>query len=228
MLTSKVKILICDNDVNLSTVLADYLKSRDFDVVTVYDGQDAVTAAQETYFDLCLLGLNLPTLDGFEVLSCIRKAGKQLPVVVVTSHSAKEDIIKAFEAGCDDYVTKPFSMDVLICRINAILRRYKAGTDNATMVFDIAGRKFDSVHQTFNGQHMSARESDLLLMLCRNMNSLVERQAILAALWKTDDYFASRSLSVYINHLRRFLDGTGYRILGVHGKGYKMVDAVEE
>ena len=228
MLTSKVNILICDNDINLSTLLADYLKSRDYNVTTVIDGQDALNAMQETHFDLCLMDINLPTLDGFEVLTFMRRAGKQIPVIMLTSRSAKEDMLRAFELGCDDYVTKPFSMDILIYRIQAVLRRYMAGTDNSTTTFEIAGKKFDSVHQTFDGQHMSSRESDLLLMLCRNMNNLVERQAILAALWKTEDYFASRSLSVYITHLRRFLDGTGYRILGVHGKGYKLVDAVEE
>lgn len=227
MLTSKVNILICDNDINLSTVLSDYLTSREYNVITVGDGQDALAAIQNSHIDLCLLDINLPTLDGFEVLSYLRQAGKQVPVIMLTSRSAKEDILRAFELGCDDYVTKPFSMDILICRIQAVLRRYLAGIDNETVVYDLAGKRFDSVHQTFDGKHMSSRESDLLLMLCRNMNNLVERHAILAALWKTDDYFASRSLSVYINHLRRFLDDTGYRILGVHGKGYKLVDVVE-
>ena len=211
MLTSKVNILICDNDINLSTVLSDYLTGREYNVITGGDGKDDLDAIQNLHIGMCLLDINLPTLDGFEVLSYLRQAGKQVPVIMLTSRSAKEDVLRAFELGCDDYVTKPFSMDILIYRIQA----------------DLAGKRFDSVHQTFDGKHMSSRESDLLLMLCRNMNNLVERHAILAALWKTDDYFASRSLSVYINHLRRFLDDTGYRILGVHGKGYKLVDVVE-
>lgn len=227
MLTKKVNILICDSDVNLRTVLADYMQSRDYAVVPVGDGQDALEAIREQHVDICLLELNLPTLDGFEVLSTLRQANKQVPVVILTSRAAKEDMLQAFELGCDDYVTKPFSMDLLIYRIQAILRRYMAGTDNHTTVFDISGKKFDSVHQTFDGKHMSARESDLMLLLCRNMNQLVERHLILGSLWKNDDYFASRSLSVYINHLRKFLIGTGYRIIGVHGKGYKLVDAEE-
>ena len=115
-------------------------------------------------------------------------------------------------------------MDILILRIRAILRRYHAGESKPETVFDINGRVFDSVHQTFDGKHMSSRESDLLLLLCRNLNQLVERHVILSALWKTEDYFSSRSLSVYVNHLRGFLNETGYRIIGVHGKGYKLVD----
>ena len=100
-------------------------------------------------------------MDGFEVLTYMRRAGRQTPVVMLTSRSAKEDMLRAFELGCDDYVTKPFSMDILIYRIQAILRRYTAGADNSTTIFDIAGTKFDSVHQTFGGQHMSSRESGL-------------------------------------------------------------------
>ncbi len=96
MLTSKVNILICDNDINLSTVLADYLRSRDYNVTTVTDGQDALNAMQEMHFDLCLLDINLPTLDGFEVLTYMRRASKQVPVVMLTSRSAKEDMLRAF------------------------------------------------------------------------------------------------------------------------------------
>ena len=172
-----------------------------------------------------MLDIDVPNLNGFEVLAAMSQISLHTPVIVVTQRTAKEDMVRAFELGCDDYVTKPYSMDVLICHIQAVLRRYLAGVDNQTTSFDIAGKTFDSVHQTFDGEHMSSRESDLMLLLCRNMNKLVDRHLILGSLWKNDDYFASRSLSVYINHLRKYLEGTGYRIIGVHGKGYKLVDA---
>ena len=159
-----------------------------------------------------------------EIMKTLRDSNNTLPIVVLTTRSGRDDIIRAFELGCDDYITKPFSMDILILRIRAILRRYHAGESKPETVFDINGRMFDSVHQTFDGKHMSSRESDLLLLLCRNLNQLVERHVILSALWKSEDYFSSRSLSVYVNHLRGFLNETGYRIIGVHGKGYKMVD----
>ncbi|MGM9838034.1 MAG: response regulator transcription factor [Paludibacteraceae bacterium] len=225
MLTTKNNVLICDSDINLTMVLADYLLSRDYAVETVADGAEAVEKIRTNKFNMCLLDLNLPTKNGFEVLAEVRHANNAIPVIVVTSRTSREDMIRAFELGCDDYVVKPFSMEVLICRIQAVSRRYMAGVDTTTTVFDIAGKTFDSVHQTFDGKHMSSRESDLLLLLCRNMNQLVDRHLILGSLWKNDDYFASRSLSVYINHLRKFLSGTGYRIIGVHGKGYKLVDA---
>ncbi len=228
MLTTKLNILLCDSDINLSTVLADYLTSRDFVVTSCSDGPEAIEIIRSKHIDLLLTDISLPTLDGLEVLNTLRQANNKIPVIFLTADTAKEDMLRAFELGCDDYVTKPFSMDLLIYRINAVLRRYLAGTDNETVVFDISGRKFDSVHQTLGGKHLSSRESDLLLILCRHLNSLVDRHTILGALWKNDDYFASRSLSVYINHLRKHLDGTGYRIIGVHGKGYKLVDAVRE
>lgn len=227
MLTTKLNILLCDSDINLSTVLADYMTSRDFNVICTADGPEALETIRSRHIDLLLTDITLPTLDGLEVLNQLRQTSNQVPVVFLTARNAKEDMLRAFELGCDDYVTKPFSMDLLIYRINAILRRYLAGVDDETVVFDIAGRTFDSVHQTFDGKHMSSRESDLMLLLCRRMNSLVNRHTILGALWKNDDYFASRSLSVYVNHLRKHLAGTGYRIIGVHGKGYKLVDAAE-
>lgn len=225
MLTTKMNILICDSDINLSTVLADYLLSRDFAVETVEDGAQALEMLRTNRFNLCLLDLNVPTKTGIEVIANLRQVNNQVPIIVVTARAAREDMIRAFEAGCDDYVVKPFSMEVLIYRIMAVLRRVTLGVDTRTTVFTIAGKTFDSVHQTFDGQHMSSRESDLLLLLCRNMNALVDRHLILGTLWKNDDYFSARSLSVYVNHLRKFINGTGYRIIGVHGKGYKLVDA---
>jgi len=225
MLTTKTNILICDNDINLTMVLADCLNARDYAVETVADGAAALDKLRTKHFNLCLLDIDVPNLNGFEVLAAMSQISLHTPVIVVTQRTAKEDMVRAFELGCDDYVTKPYSMDVLICHIQAVLRRYLAGVDNQTTSFDIAGKTFDSVHQTFDGEHMSSRESDLMLLLCRNMNKLVDRHLILGSLWKNDDYFASRSLSVYINHLRKYLEGTGYRIIGVHGKGYKLVDA---
>lgn len=224
MESTQTNVLLVDGDINLSTVLADYLRSANFAVDTVADGIAALNAVKQKKYAICLLELNIQGVSGYEVLKGLRDTGNAVPVVVLTSRSSREDTIRAFELGCDDYVVKPFSMDILILRMNAILRRYHAGETRPEVVYELNGRVFDSVHQTFDGRHMSSRESDLLLLLCRNLNKLVERHVILSTLWKTEDYFSSRSLSVYVNHLRGFINETGYRIIGVHGKGYKLVD----
>lgn len=224
MTPTQVSVLIVDSDVNLSTILADYLRSLAFTVELAPDGASALEAIRTTKFDVCLLELNLQGKSGFEVMKILHEGGNPLPIIVLTTLAGRDEQIRAFELGCDDYILKPFSMDLLILRMRAVLRRYHAGEEKPATVFDVNGRVFDSVHQTFDGKHMSSRESDLLLILCRNLNTLVERRTILSALWKTEDYFSSRSLSVYVNHLRGFLKDTGYRIIGVHGKGYKLVD----
>ena len=221
---TQVSVLIVDGDVNLSTVLADYLRSLTFTVNVVADGIAAIEAAKINHYDICLMELGLQGKSGFEVMKALRDGENTVPIIVLTTHTDRDEQIRAFELGCDDYILKPFSMDILIMRMRAVLRRYRAGEEKPTTVFNINGRVFDSIHQTFDGKHMSSRESDLLMILCRNLNTLVERHTILSALWKSEDYFSSRSLSVYINHLRGYLKETGYRIIGVHGKGYKLVD----
>lgn len=221
---TQTSVLIADGDINLSTVLADYLRSINFTVDVTNNAETTIDAIKRKKYDICLMELSFADGSGFEIMKTLRDSNNTLPIVVLSTRSGRDDIIRAFELGCDDYITKPFSMDILILRIRAILRRYHAGESKPETVFDINGRVFDSVHQTFDGKHMSSRESDLLLLLCRNLNQLVERHVILSALWKTEDYFSSRSLSVYVNHLRGFLNETGYRIIGVHGKGYKLVD----
>lgn len=216
-------ILILDPDVNLSTVLADCLCSHGLHAECVYDGQEALERIVHGDVRLLITELHAPSLGGFELLQALRKADHTLPVVVLTGRTGREEMMRAFQLGCDDYVTKPFSMDILILRIQAILRRCYPEVQNTDQVFDLAGYIFDAQHQTFAGQHMSARECDLLLLLCRNMGQLVERDKILQQLWRQADYFSSQSLSVYSNRLRRYLEPTGYRLQGIHGRGYRLV-----
>lgn len=219
----KKHILLCDDDISLSNVLSDYLKNAGFAVDVVNRGEDMLQKVRKSYYDVCILDINMPSMSGFEVLEELRGADLWVPVIVLTARQAREDVIRAFQLGCDDYVIKPFSMDILICRINAIIRRFQAGKISTETEFTLGSKVFDSVRQTIDGIHMSSRESDLLLMLCRSMDQLVERHVILTTLWQSDDYFSSRSLSVYINHLRGYLENTGMRIIGVHGRGYKLV-----
>lgn len=224
MKKAKAYILLADDDANMSTILVESLVSQGYLVDWVQDGKSALQKFYSSHYDLCLLDISMPSKTGFEVLEEIR-ATNTIPTIFLTAHAAKEDIIHGYSLGCDDYVTKPFSSDILVCKIEALLRRSRQNNDNIQIEFDLGHMHFDSVHQTLDGLHLSSRESELLLLFCQNMNQLVERSKILKTLWHTDDYFAARSLSVYINHLRNLLHPVAnqVRILAIHGRGYKLV-----
>ena len=217
-------ILLAEDDVNLSTVLADYLRSRDFQVTTAADGQEAWETLSKKHFDVLLTNISMPKMNGWQLIKAVRDSNQQLPIIIISAKTDREDIIRGYQLGCDDYVTKPFSMDILICKIEAILRRYRMGNQTDEMEFDLSGLHFDAVRQTLGDRRLSSRENELLLMLCQNMDKTVERSRILMTLWGSDTYFNSRSLSVYVNHLRNYIGKDNLiKILSVHGKGYKLV-----
>ena len=217
-------ILLAEDDVNLSTVLADYLRSRDFQVTTAADGQEAWETLSKKQFDVLLTNISMPKMNGWQLIKAVRDSNQQLPIIIISAKTDREDIIRGYQLGCDDYLTKPFSMDILICKIEAILRRYRMGNQTNEMEFDLSGLHFDAVRQTLGDRRLSSRENELLLMLCQNMDKTVERSRILMTLWGSDTYFNSRSLSVYVNHLRNYIGKDNLiKILSVHGKGYKLV-----
>lgn len=218
-------ILLCDDDVNLAAVLADYLRERGYEVITAVNGEDGLAKMAADRCDICLLDADMPKLNGFDALNELRKTSNQLPVIMLMESDSLSEIHHAYELGCDDYVVKPLSIELLICKIEAILRRVRPIAVSHETAFDLDGLHFDSVHQTLNGKHLSTRESDLLLMLCQNMNVVVDRHLILRTLWRADNNFAVRSLCVYVNHLRRFLAGTSIQIVSVHGRGYKLINS---
>lgn len=217
------KILIIDSDISLSTVLSDYLESRGYKAQRVSDGRAGLEALGNEHWDVLLMELQGLGMNGYELLKDIRHRHPRLPLIVLTTRSDREDQMRAFQLGCDDYQTKPFSMEILICRIEAILRRVRDYTESKQRVFDLDGHIFDATHQTFDGRHMSSRESDLLLMLCRNEGETVDKHRILSALWKEDNAFTARSLGVFINHLRGYLTPVGYSIIAVRYKGYRLI-----
>ena len=217
------RILIIDGDISLSTVLSDYLASRGYKASVVSNGKAGLEALSSEHWDLLLMELQGVGLNGYELLKNIRHRQPTIPLIVLTTSNEREDQLRAFQLGADDYQTKPFSMDILICRIEAILRRVRAFEESKQKVFELNGHVFDALHQTFDGQHMSSRESDLLLMLCRQEGEVVDKHRILGALWKEDNAFTARSLGVYINHLRGYLKNVEYEIIAVRYKGYKLV-----
>lgn len=217
-------ILIAEDDINLSTVLVDYLQSKGYMAKAVTNGQDAWEMLSKQHFDMLLTDISMPKGNGWQLLKNLRDSQNDIPVIIISAKTDREDIIKGYQLGCDDYMTKPYSMDILICKIEAILRRVNVGDLSEEMQFDLCGIHFDAVRQTLGDRHLSSRENELLLMLCQSMDQTVDRNRILMALWGSDTYFNSRSLSVYINHLRNYIGkDSAVKILSIHGKGYKMV-----
>ncbi|MBR5573827.1 MAG: response regulator transcription factor [Paludibacteraceae bacterium] len=223
-MATKNHILLVEDDLNLSTVLADYLQSKEYQVTTAANGQEAWELLSHKHFDILLTDISMPKKNGWQLMKSVRESGMLIPIIVLSAKTDREDIIRGYQLGCDDYLTKPFSMDILICKIEAILRRYRMASQTDEMEFDLNGLHFDAVRQTLGDKRLSSRENELLLMLCQNMDKTVERSRILMTLWGSDTYFNSRSLSVYVNHLRNYIGKDNVvKILSVHGKGYKLV-----
>ena len=219
----ETRILIIDGDISLSTVLSDYLTSRGYFTQTAAQGQEGLDLLTNNFWDIVIMETQGIGMNGYDLLKELHHRQSDLPVIVLTTRTGREDQMRAFQLGCDDYQFKPFSMDILIYRIEAILRRIRKREESKQRIFNLNGHVFDATRQTFDGEHMSSRESDLLLMLCRNEDELVDRHRILAKLWNEDNAFTSRSMGVYINHLRHFLEPADYTIVAVRGKGYKLV-----
>lgn len=223
-MTQSNHILLVESDANLSMVVADYLRSKSYTVDTAKDGQEAWELIPKRHYDIVLSNITMPNMNGYELLKLIRSAFATLPVVFISEKKDNDSIIRAYELGCDDYIFKPFSINILTYQIEAILRRCQNGNTQKQTEFDLGDVHFDSVRQILGEHHLSTRENELLLMFCQNMNNLVERNYILMSLWGEDTYFNARSLSVYVNHLRKYLgEDSPMRILSVHSKGYKLV-----
>ncbi len=223
MKKGQVSILLCEDDITIAALLTEALRDCGYAVHHAINGKEGLHEVLNSTYDLCLLDIMMPEMTGLELLAQMRESGKQIPVIIVSQRSDREDIISGYKAGCDDYVTKPFSMDILLCKIEALLRRTAIAEESHQTYFRLGQSEFDSVRQTLNGEPLSGKENGLLLMLCRKSNQIVERSHILRTLWGEDNYFSSRSLSVYINHLRNRINSADARIMAIHGKGYKLV-----
>lgn len=222
---TQTSILLVEDDVNLSTVLADYLRSKAYNVEQANNGVEAWELISIKHYDLIISDIMMPKMNGYELLKLIRQKSDKLPVIILSAKTDRDDIIHAYELGCDDYVTKPFSMDILICKIEAIVRRCRLYTETELTEWKLGELQYDSIRQQLGDKHLSSRENDLLRMLCQNMDNVVDRNRILMNIWGEDTYFNARSLSVYVNHLRKYLgEDSPIRIMSVHGKGYKLVD----
>lgn len=224
------KILLAEDDPNLGELLKDYLELKGkFDVSLCTDGQEAMEAFRNETFDLCIFDVMMPKKDGFSLGKDIRKVNKTVPIIYATAKGMMEDKTQAFELGGDDYITKPFRVEELLLRINALLKRAaKDKEEELADKFEIGNYFFDYTSQiiSFKGQQqkLSTKEAELLRLLCLKKNDVLTREEALVKIWHDDNYFTGRSMDVFLSKLRKYLkEDPSVEIVNVHGKGYKLL-----
>lgn len=228
MLTKRnLTILLAEDDQNLGNILSNYLIAKGFDVQLCTNGQEAVDMFLKTPFNFCILDIMMPKKDGITVAQEIRQFDKKVPILFLTAKSMEEDKLRGFQSGADDYMTKPFSMDELMARMEAILRRSEPDLDKEEGVYEIGKYTFDYNHQTitFEGetQKLTSKETELLNLFCQFKNETLERSFALNRIWQNDSYFNARSMDVYITKLRKILSkDPNVEIINVHGVGFKL------
>ncbi len=227
----KAKILLVEDDPNLSLILVDYLELLTYETVLCKDGVHGLNTFKSTHFDLCLLDIMMPKKDGFSLAEDIRKLNQEIPIIFLTAKSLKEDRIRGFKTGCDDYITKPFSTEELSLRIDAILKRCMIKSNLSTIekqvVFNLGIFTFDYTNMTLVSPtikyNLTRKEVDLLKMLCDNKNLLLKRETALKTIWGDDNYFIGRSMDVFITKLRKYLkEDPNISITNIHGAGFKL------
>lgn len=227
---AKLRILLVEDDPNLGTLLKEYLTAKDFMVVLAENGQDGFDMFCRDNYDICVLDVMMPIKDGITLAKEIRLKDKNMPVIFLTAKSMKEDAIEGFKAGADDYITKPFSMEELLMRIQAILRRSNKQSLSLAdeTKFDVGNYVFDSEAQQLvineGFTKLTTKENALLRLLCLHKNDVLDRNFALKSIWQDDNYFNGRSMDVYIAKLRKYLrEDEKVEIINVHGKGFKLL-----
>ena len=229
MSNKDINILLVEDDENLGVVLKDFLEMDKYKVSLSRDGEAALVAFHNNTFDLLILDIMLPKLDGFSVAEEIRKKNKEVPIIFLTAKIMKEDRIRGFLVGGDDYITKPFSTEELNLRIQALLKRVYKTTTKADKngIFEIGEYRFDynnlALSKENNTQTLTPREAEILKLLCHNKNQILTRELMLKSVWGEDDYFMGRSMDVFIARLRKYLmDDPNVTIANIHGTGFRL------
>jgi DNA-binding response OmpR family regulator len=226
MMLKKPRILYVEDDVYLSFVTKDNLELKGYQIHWYEDGERALEAFSESEFDLCIIDVMLPKLDGFSLATAIRKENKNIPILFLSAKTMKEDRIKGLEIGGDDYITKPFSIEELVLKIEVFLKRSMVkSSPTPNNIAELGKYYFDfeklELSENNISQRLTLRESELLNLFCQNKNKILSREDILNALWKDDSYFLSRSLDVFISRLRKLLKNeSSLKIENVHGVGF--------
>lgn len=224
-----MRILLCEDDENLGTLLREYLQAKGFDTELCQDGELGFRAFMKNKYDICVLDVMMPKKDGFTLAREIRQLNAEIPIIFLTAKTLKGDILNGFKIGADDYITKPFSMEELVFRIEAILRRVNGKKkNNEATTYQIGSFVFDTQKQTLTrGEDvtkLTTKECDLLKLLCEHANEILQRDFALKTIWVDDNYFNARSMDVYITKLRKHLrPDSNVEIINIHGKGYKLI-----
>lgn len=227
MNNKSVKIFLVEDDLSFGSVLKSYLEINDYSVEWIDDGKYALDHFRKESFNICILDIMLPHVDGFTIANEIRQINNQIPIIFLTAKKLKEDVLKGYGVGGDDYVTKPFDTDILLAKIRAILARrdFQTGTKD---IYEIGKYIFNSKLRTLtigtDEKKLSPKEGQLLELLAINQNELISREKALKKIWGSDDYFTARSMDVYITKLRKFLsDDPSLIIKNIHGAGFQLI-----
>ena len=223
-----ISILLAEDDINLGHLLQTFLKSKGFDVTLAQNGKIAFEKFNAGSFQFCIFDVMMPEMDGFTLAKEIREIDKKVPILFLSAKSMKEDKLEGFAIGADDYLTKPFAMEELLARISAIVRRSEPETINLDENHFIGSIKFEPeirlLHLKDEVKKLTTKENQLLKLLVKNQNEILDRQATLRAIWGDDNYFNGRSMDVYIAKLRKALrEDDTIEIMNVHGKGFKLI-----
>jgi DNA-binding response OmpR family regulator len=231
------KILLVEDDPNFGTVLKDYLALNDYNVTHAKDGIEGLIMFKNSDYDLCILDVMMPRKDGFSLAQDIRVTDKEVPIIFLTAKTLKEDVLKGYAVGADDYLNKPFDSEVLLFKIKAILQRKGIDKSEESELFEFTIGKFFfnsklrhlSLGEDGETQKLSPKESKLLRMLSIHKNDLMPRELALTKIWRDDNYFTSRSMDVYIAKLRKYLkEDETVEILNIHGEGFRLVEKLEK
>ena len=230
------KILIVEDDPNFGSILKDYLSLNEYDIVLAKNGIEGYEKFKNDNFDLCILDVMMPFKDGFTLAKEIREKNDSIPIIFLTAKNLKEDVLKGFKVGADDYITKPFDSDVLLAKIKVFLNRNQkpASKESDQFLFQIGAFTFNSKLRTLSIKNsepnkLSPKESQPLRMLALHVNDLLPREIALNKIWRDDNYFTSRSMDVYIAKLRKYLkEDPSVEILNIHGEGFRLVTSDEQ
>ena len=222
------RILLVEDDQSFGAVLKDYLSMNNYDVTLATDGEMGLKEFTEKDFDICIFDVMMPKKDGFSLAEDVKKINKNMPVIFLTAKNLREDMLKGYQLGADDYITKPFDTELLLYKIKAILQRSAVVEDEEQEHFKLSNIYFDSVLRQLRVHDkeykLSPKENELLKMLCMHRNDFMPRDLALRKIWKKENYFTARSMDVYIAKLRKILkDDEGLEIINVHGEGFRLL-----
>ena len=229
----KNNILLVEDDPNFGSVLKNYLELNDYSVTLSTDGHAGYDQFVTGKYDICILDVMMPRKDGFTLAKEIREKDQHIPIIFLTAKTMKEDMLSGFQAGADDYITKPFDSEVLLYKLKAIMKRSADKSHDTTQKeFTIGQFHFNHDHRTIKSgdenQKLSPKEADLLQLLCIYKNELLPRQKALKEIWGDDNYFNARSMDVFITKLRKYLkQDPSIDIINIHGKGFRLIDNAE-